>query len=132
MYDHCKSGGRNLRYDTVIVNGRWFDGTGAPSAVRNIGVCDGRVATIADRPLDTTGADVIDATGQWAVPGIIDIHTHYDIETLCEPALSELPRHGVTTVMLGSCSLSTVYLDNVDAGDIFGVSRRFRVLRTVP
>jgi N-acyl-D-aspartate/D-glutamate deacylase len=132
MYDHCKSGGRNLRYDTVIVNGRWFDGTGAPSAVRNIGVCDGRVATIADRPLDTTGADVIDATGQWAVPGIIDIHTHYDIETLCEPALSESLRHGVTTVMLGSCSLSTVYLDNVDAGDIFGVSRQFRVLRTVP
>jgi N-acyl-D-aspartate/D-glutamate deacylase len=32
---------RNMRYDTVIVNGRWFDGTGAPSAVRNIGVRDG-------------------------------------------------------------------------------------------
>jgi N-acyl-D-aspartate/D-glutamate deacylase len=81
---------RNMRYDTVIINGRWwFDGTGAPSAVRNIGVCDGRVATIADGPLDTTGADVIDATGQWVIPGMIDIHTHYGIETRCEPALSE-------------------------------------------
>jgi N-acyl-D-aspartate/D-glutamate deacylase len=49
-----------------------------------------------------------------------DIHTHCDIETLCEPALCESLRHGVTTVMLGSCSLSTVYLDNADAGDIFG------------
>lgn len=47
-------------------------------------------------------------------------HTHYDIETLCEPELSESLRHGVTTVMLGSCSLSTVCLDNVEAGDIFG------------
>jgi N-acyl-D-aspartate/D-glutamate deacylase len=109
-----------MPYDTVITNGRWFDGTGAPSALRNIGVHDGRVATVAAGPLDTTGADVIDATGQWVIPGIIDIHTHYDIETLCEPGLSESLRHGVTTVMLGSCSLSTVYLDSVDAGDIFG------------
>ncbi|ORJ58456.1 N-acyl-D-amino-acid deacylase family protein [Mycobacterium simiae] len=109
-----------MPYDTVIVNGRWFDGTGAGSAVRNIGVRDGRVATISAEPLDSTGADVIDATGQWVIPGIIDIHTHYDIETLCEPSLSESLRHGVTTVLLGSCSLSTVYLDNVDAGDIFG------------
>jgi N-acyl-D-aspartate/D-glutamate deacylase len=54
------------------------------------------------------------------IPGIIDIHTHYDIETLCQPELSESLRHGVTTAMLGSCSLSTVYLDSVDAGDIFG------------
>ncbi|MBV8786122.1 MAG: amidohydrolase family protein [Mycobacterium sp.] len=109
-----------MHYDTVITNGRWFDGTGAPSARRNIGVRDGRVATITDAPLDTTGAEVIDATDQWVIPGIIDIHTHYDVEILCEPGLSESVRHGVTTVMLGSCSLSTVYLDSVDAGDIFG------------
>lgn len=108
-----------MQYDTVITNGRWFDGTGGPSAVRDIGVRDGRVVAIA-KGLDTAGADVIDATGQWVIPGIIDIHTHYDIEILCAPELSESLRHGVTTVMLGSCSLSTVYLDSIDAGDIFG------------
>ncbi len=74
-----------MQYDTVIINGRWFDGTGAPSALRNLGLRDGRVATISDGPLDTTGADIIDATRQWVIPGIIDIHTHYDIETLCSP-----------------------------------------------
>lgn len=109
-----------MQYDTVITNGRWFDGTGGPSALRDIGVRDGRVVTIAEGPLDTTGADVIDATGKWVIPGIIDIHTHYDVEILCAPELSESLRHGVTTVMLGSCSLSTVYLNSVDAGDIFG------------
>jgi N-acyl-D-aspartate/D-glutamate deacylase len=107
-------------YDTVITNGRWFDGTGAPSALRNIGVRDGRVAAVSAAPLDTTDAHVIDATGQWVIPGLIDIHTHYDIETLCQPELSESVRHGVTTVFLGSCSLSTIYLNSVDAGDIFG------------
>ena len=109
-----------MQYDTVIMNGRWFDGTGAPSAVRNIGIRDGRVAAVAAEPLDTTGADVIDATGKWVMPGIIDIHTHYDIEVLGEPALSESLRHGVTTVMLGSCSLSTVHVDSIEAGDLFG------------
>lgn len=108
-----------MQYDTVITNGRWFDGTGGPSALRDIGVRDGRVVAIG-KGLDTAGADVIDATGQWVIPGIIDIHTHYDVEILCAPELSESLRHGVTTVMLGSCSLSTVYLDSVDAGDIFG------------
>lgn len=77
-----------MGYDTVITNGRWFDGTGGPSAMRDIGVRDGRVVTIAAGPLDTAGATVIDASGQWVIPGIIDIHTHYDVEILCEPELS--------------------------------------------
>jgi N-acyl-D-aspartate/D-glutamate deacylase len=51
---------------------------------------------------------------------MLDIHTHYDVEVLNGPSLSESLRHGVTTVMLGSCSLSTVHVDGVDAGDIFG------------
>ena len=53
-------------------------------------------------------------------PACVDIHTHYDVEVLGGPALSESLRHGVTTVMLGSCSLSTVHVDGADAGDLFG------------
>ncbi|ADT99273.1 N-acyl-D-aspartate/D-glutamate deacylase [Mycolicibacterium gilvum Spyr1] len=105
----------------IIRGGRWFDGTGAPSAVRTLGIRDGHVAAITDGDLDETGcANVIDAAGKWVLPGMLDIHTHYDIEVLGGPALTESLRHGVTTVMLGSCSLSTVYVDAEDAGDIFG------------
>ncbi|BBX02433.1 hypothetical protein MMOR_33690 [Mycolicibacterium moriokaense] len=110
-----------VTYDTIIRNGRWFDGTGAPSAIRNIGIRDGHVVTITPDDLDQTGCPrVIDATGKWVLPGMLDIHTHYDVEVLVGPALTESLRHGVTTVMLGSCSLSTVHVDGVDAGDIFG------------
>ena len=35
-----------MSYDTIIRNGRWFDGTGAPSAVRHIGVRDGHVVAV--------------------------------------------------------------------------------------
>ena len=40
-----------MSFDTVIRNGRWFDGTGAPSAIRNIGIRDGYVAEISAQPL---------------------------------------------------------------------------------
>ena len=110
-----------MTYDTIIRNGRWFDGTGAPSAVRTIGIRDGRIAAITADDLDPAGCpEVIDAGGTWVIPGIVDIHTHYDIELLEGPGLPESVRHGVTTVLVGSCSLSTVHVGGEDAGDLFG------------
>ncbi|RDI53249.1 N-acyl-D-amino-acid deacylase family protein [Nocardia mexicana] len=108
-------------YDSIIKGGRWFDGTGAPAAIRHLGLRDGRVATVSPVPLDETGCGtVVDAAGKWVIPGMIDIHTHYDVEVLLDPALPESVRHGVTTVLLGSCSLSTVHVDPEGAGDLFG------------
>ncbi|MCW2855821.1 MAG: hypothetical protein JWR52_1436 [Marmoricola sp.] len=110
-----------MTYDVIIRDGLWFDGTGAPGAVRHLGIVDGRVAAVSETRLDETGCrEVIDATGTWVIPGIVDIHTHYDIEVLGDPTLPESLRHGVTTIFLGSCSLSTVHVDAVDAGDLFG------------
>jgi N-acyl-D-aspartate/D-glutamate deacylase len=110
-----------VTYDTIIRNGRWFDGTGAASAVRNIGIRDGHVVAITADELDQTDCPrVLDATDAWVLPGMLDIHTHYDVEVLNGPSLSESLRHGVTTVMLGSCSLSTIHIDGTEAGDLFG------------
>lgn len=110
-----------MSFDTIIRNGRWFDGTGAPSAVRDIGIRNGHVVAISPDRLDATDCpQVIDATDSWVMPGMLDIHTHYDVEVLGGPSLSESLRHGVTTAMLGSCSLSTVHVGGVDAGDLFG------------
>jgi N-acyl-D-aspartate/D-glutamate deacylase len=105
----------------IIRNGRWFDGTGAASAMRTLGIRDGHLVAISAEDLDETGCpQVIDATGNWVLPGMLDIHTHYDVEVLNGPALAESLRHGVTTVMLGSCSLSTIHVDGTQAGDLFG------------
>ncbi|MDX1887125.1 N-acyl-D-amino-acid deacylase family protein [Mycolicibacterium sp. 120270] len=107
-----------MSFDVVIKNGRYFDGTGGPSAIRNLGIRDGHIAAVTEEPIE--GAEEIDASGQWVMPGLIDIHTHYDIELLNGPDLSESLRHGVTTVVVGSCSISTVHVGGVDAGDLFG------------
>ena len=115
------------RFDTVVHGGRWFDGTGAASAVRHLGIRDGRVVAVSAEPLDETDAHVVDAAGHWVMPGMVDIHTHYDIEVLQAPELSESLRHGVTTVLLGSCSLSSVHVDPITAGDIFGRLRSRRL-----
>lgn len=110
-----------MTFDVIIRNGRWFDGTGAPSAVRDVGIRDGHVAAVSAEPLDATDCpEVVDAAGQWVLPGMVDIHTHYDVEVLNDPHLPESLRHGVTTILLGSCSLSTVHVGAVDAGDLFG------------
>jgi N-acyl-D-aspartate/D-glutamate deacylase len=110
-----------MTFDTIIRNGRWFDGTGAPSAVRNIGLRDGRVVAVTPEQLDESGCGrVIDATGKWVVPGFIDVHTHYDVEVWEGPGLDESVRHGVTTVTAGSCSLSTIHVNASEAGDLFG------------
>ena len=112
-----------MTYDVIIRDGLWFDGTGSAPLTRTIGIRDGVVAAVAgpsDRPLDETGCpEVIDAAGKWVVPGFIDVHTHYDAEVLLDPGLRESVRHGVTTVLLGNCSLSTVYADSEDAADLF-------------
>jgi N-acyl-D-aspartate/D-glutamate deacylase len=107
-------------YDVIINHGLWFDGTGAPAAIRNIGIRAGRVATISSEPLDMQDCpDVLDAKGQWVMPGFVDIHTHYDAEILVAPGLTESVRHGVTSIFLGSCSLSTVYSSPLDCADLF-------------
>src|SRR3954452_3860343 len=109
------SGG--MQYDIVVANGLHFDGTGAKPQVRHVGIRDGRVAAVSETPLD--GATIIDATGKWITPGFLDIHTHYDAELLAAPALSESIRHGVTTVTVGSCSISTILSEAEDCSDLF-------------
>ncbi|MGW4846848.1 N-acyl-D-amino-acid deacylase family protein [Nocardia brasiliensis] len=104
-------------YDVVVRGGQVYDGTGAPPVRADIGIRDGLVAAIGiDLP---DGARTIDADGAWVTPGLIDIHTHYDAEVLFAPGLGESARHGVTSVVIGNCSLSTVYTEAEDCADLF-------------
>lgn len=106
------------RYDVVIRGGSVFDGAGSPPRTADVGISDGKVVAISAEPLPE-GARTIDATGKWVIPGMLDVHTHYDAEVLGNPGLGESVRHGVTSVVIGNCSLSTVYSDADDCADMF-------------
>ena len=105
-------------YALVIRNGTVFDGAGSSPKRADVGVRDGVVVAIGS--IEPGIADrEIDADGKWVIPGMIDAHTHYDAEVLTSPGIGESVRHGVTTVILGNCSLSTVYADADDCADLF-------------
>lgn len=107
-------------YDTVINGGLYFDGTKKTASIKNVAIKNGKIAKVtSDKIVDTQCENIIDATGKWITPGFIDTHTHYDAEVLISPSLSESVRHGVTTVLVGSCSLSMICSDAEDASDIF-------------
>ncbi|MCA9711844.1 MAG: amidohydrolase family protein, partial [Myxococcales bacterium] len=59
------------------------------------------------------------AAGAWVTPGFVDLHTHYDAEVELAPGLTESVRHGVTTVVLGSCGLSLACGRPSDLADMF-------------
>ena len=109
-----------MQYDILIKNGLYFDGTGESSSLQNVAIKDGKIAKVTPSVIDDANAQkVIDAKGQWVTPGFLDTHTHYDSELIVSPSLSESVRHGVTTVLVGSCSLSMICSDTEDASDIF-------------
>ncbi|MGJ9412821.1 amidohydrolase family protein [Aeromicrobium sp. CF4.19] len=105
--------------DLVVRGGTCFDGTGAPGVRADVGVRDGHVVAVApDLPIGP-GCRVVEAEGRWVLPGFVDAHTHYDAELQVAPGLGESVRHGVTTVLVGNCSLSSVYSTPLDVADLF-------------
>jgi N-acyl-D-aspartate/D-glutamate deacylase len=97
------------RWDLLILGGELFDGRGVPPLRADVAVHKGRIAAIGAQ-LDPQRADrVIDATGCWVTPGLLDIHTHLDLEAELAPGLTEVVRHGTTAVILGNCSLGLAF-----------------------
>jgi N-acyl-D-aspartate/D-glutamate deacylase/pimeloyl-ACP methyl ester carboxylesterase len=97
------------RWDLLIAGATVFDGTGAPPRVEDVALRDGRVAARGPRLDRARAAEVVEAAGRWLTPGLLDIHTHFDLELELEPGLPEAIRHGSTTVVVGNCSLGLAY-----------------------
>ncbi|MBX9600814.1 MAG: amidohydrolase [Bryobacteraceae bacterium] len=56
---------------------------------------DGKIVEVGDKVLVPTGAQVIDATGQYIIPGIIDCHSHIAVESINEGSVSVSAMVGV-------------------------------------
>ena len=97
------------QWDLLIKGAKVFDGEGVPGRIEDVAIAGDRVAARgADLPRDAA-VRCVDATGRWLLPGMLDIHTHLDLEVEVAPALDEVVRHGTTTVVVGNCSLGTCF-----------------------
>src|SRR5438046_8889296 len=90
-------------FDTISKGGRVGDGSGLPSRTADIGIALGLIADIGR----LSGArETIDADGLVVMPGIIDVHTHYDPQLTFDPYATSSCFHGVTGVAAGRCGSS--------------------------
>lgn len=112
----------------LIRGGEVVDGTGAPKARADVRVRDGRIVEVG-RDLPTDGATVFDADGALVTPGFIDTHAHTDPQVFWDPTLDPDPLHGVTTMLVGNCSLSLYPASDATRGDL---SDLFAYIEDVP
>ncbi|OBK00654.1 amidohydrolase family protein [Mycobacterium sp. 1245852.3] len=93
-----------MTYDLIIRNGTIVDGLGGEPYVGDVAVRDGVIAAVGDVNGEAAARE-IDATGLLVTPGFVDLHTHYDGQSIWSERLTPSSAHGVTTVVMGNCGV---------------------------
>ncbi|MDG2219939.1 MAG: serine hydrolase [Rubripirellula sp.] len=88
-------------FDIVIRGGRIVDGTGAPWYLADVGITDGKIASIGQLGADQ-GDTVIDADGKVVAPGFIDMMGQTASPMMSDPKTAlNLLTQGITTINAG-------------------------------
>jgi N-acyl-D-amino-acid deacylase len=103
--------------DVLIRGGEVLDGTGAPAVRADVRVAGGRIVEVGP-DLSPDDEPVVDASGAYVAPGFIDSHAHVDPQVFWDASLDPEPVHGVTTMLIGNCSLSLHPVNDATRGDL--------------
>ena len=90
-------------YDLVIRGGEIVDGSGSRPFQGDLAIKSGKI--VAMGKIEDEGAEEINGTGRIVTPGFVDVHTHYDGQSIWGQELSPSSSHGVTTVVMGNCGV---------------------------
>jgi N-acyl-D-amino-acid deacylase len=109
-----------MALDLLIRGGTLYDGTGAAAVSADLGIADGRIATIGRS--DQAAHIEINANGLAVAPGFIDIHSHSDYTLLVDPRAVSAIAQGVTTEVVGNCGFGCAPVGDprLAAGAIYG------------
>jgi N-acyl-D-aspartate/D-glutamate deacylase len=88
-------------HDLVIRGATVYDGSGSAPMALDVAVRDGRIVSLGKD--GTSSRNTVDARGLALMPGIVDVHTHYDAQVTWDRTLSPSPALGVTTAVIGNC-----------------------------
>ena len=69
-------GAEPQKYDLLLQGGHLIDPRSGTSAVRDVAIASGRVAEVAAKIDPALAFKVIDVSGLYVTPGLVDIHTH--------------------------------------------------------
>jgi N-acyl-D-amino-acid deacylase len=92
-----------MTYDLIIRNGTIVDGLGREPYVGDVAVSGRVIAAVGAVGGDSVRE--IDASGLLVTPGFVDLHTHYDGQSIWSERLTPSSAHGVTTVVMGNCGV---------------------------
>ena len=101
----------------LVRGGTVVDGTGAPARPADLRVQDG-VITELGRDLRPGDETVLDASGAYVIPGLIESHTHFDAALWWDPDCDPMPAHGCTTIVMANCGLGLAPLRPAESTDL--------------
>jgi N-acyl-D-aspartate/D-glutamate deacylase len=90
-------------FDLVVRGGVIADGTGGDLREADIAITGGKITAIGVGL--GAGVEEVDARGKIAMPGFVDIHTHFDGQASWDSHLEPSSAHGVTTAIMGNCGV---------------------------
>ena len=90
--------------DLLVRGGTIVDGTGSAPVRADVRVRSGRIVEVGPGLRPDTEV-ILDATGAYVTPGLIESHTHFDAAVWWDPDCDPMPAHGCTTMVVANCGL---------------------------
>jgi N-acyl-D-aspartate/D-glutamate deacylase len=103
----------------AVRNGLIVDGSGAAPRRGDVGVSGERIVAVGR--VEGRAVREIDAAGRVVAPGFIDIHTHYDPQLCWDRLATPSPEHGVTSLVIGNCSVTLAPVRPADRRRLIGI-----------